>query len=107
MLTQAGLEWAKKIATKDQLSSVARKSSPTDLIEKEKARLQKTQAFEKFSNGEKRKITVIDFREFTRVNDYFPEHIRKQRYDKIENVAKDDAKLKKVWKFLMSKFKEE
>ena len=107
MLTQTGLEWAKKIAEKDQSTSASRKSSPSDLIDKEKLRLQKTQAYEKFSNGESQKITIIDFREFTRVNDYFPEHIRKQRYDKIENVVKDDVNLKKIWKFLMSKFKEE
>jgi len=107
MLTQAGLEWAKTVAEKDQSTSASRKSSPSDLIEKEKARLQKTLALEKFNNGESEKITVVDFREFTRVNDYFPEHIRKQRYDKIENVVKDDAGLKKVWKFLKSKFIED
>jgi len=77
------------------------------LIEKEKARLLKTTAREKFSNGEKGKITIVDFREFTRVNDYFPEHLRKQRYDKIENVVKDDAELESLWKFLRSNFQEE
>src|SRR5687767_8165384 len=67
MLTQLGLEWAKKISTKDQSTTVARKSSPTDLIEKEKARLLNTKTFEKFINGEQEEITIIDFREFTRV----------------------------------------
>jgi hypothetical protein len=107
MLTQTGLEWAKKVAEKDQSTSASRKSSPSDLIDKEKLRLQKTQAYEKFGNEESEKITLIDFHEFTRVNDYFPEHIRKQRYDKIENVVKDDADLKNLWKFLKSKFVEE
>jgi hypothetical protein len=107
MLTKTGLEWAKRVAKIDPSTSTSRKSSPSDLIDKEKIRLQKTQAYEKFSNGESEKITVIDFREFTRVNDYFPEHIRKQRYDKIENVAKDDAGLKGVWEFLKSRFIEE
>jgi hypothetical protein len=107
MLTQAGFEWAKKIAMKDQSTFTARKSSPMDLIEKEKARLLKTTALEKFTNGEKDKITISDFREFARVNDYFPEHLRKQRYDKIDNVVKDDRELKNVWKFLKSKFAEE
>lgn len=107
MLTEAGLEWVQKVATKDQSTFTARKSSPTDLIEREKNRLLNTTAFEKFTNGEGEKITIVDFREFTRVNDYFPEHLRKQRYDRIENVVKDDTALRNLWKFLKSKFKEE
>ena len=107
MLTQIGLEWAKKVAGIEQSTSASRKSSPSDLIDKEKLRLQKTQAYVKFNNGESKKITIIDFHEFTRVNDYFPEHIRKQRYDKIENVVKDEANLKSVWGFLKSRFMEE
>ncbi len=107
MLTQTGLEWAKMVAEKDQSTSASRKSSPSDLIDKEKLRLHKTRAFEKFSNGEREKITIIDFREFARVNDYFPEHIRKQRYDKIENVVRDDDELKNVWNFLRARFEEE
>ena len=107
MLTQAGLIWAKEAASKYKSTSASRKSSPSDLIEKEKVRLQKTSAFEKFTSGEAEKITMVDFREFTRVNDYFPERIRTQRYDKIENVVKGDDELNNIWKFLKSKFVEE
>lgn len=107
MLTESGLEWAKKFDEKKQLSTASRKMSPTDLIDREILRLQSTRAYQKFVTGEKDKITLMDFREFTRVNDYFPEHIRKQRYSKIDNAVKDSADLRKIWKFIKDKFSEE
>ena len=107
MLTELGLDWAKKFDEEKQLSTASRKMSPSDLIDQEKIRLQSTYAYKKFAAGEKDKISVMDFREFTRVNDYFPEHIRKQRYAKIDNAVKDDADLKNIWSFMKKKFAEE
>lgn len=107
MLTQLGLEWAEKFDEEKQISTTSRRLSPSDLALKEQIRLRNTHAFKKFQNGEKEKITLMDFREFTRVNDYFPEHIRKQRYVKIDNAVKDDIDLKNVWSFIRTKFEEE
>lgn len=106
MLTQSGLDWAKQFDEKKQLSTMSRKMSPADLLDKERLRLKATRAYQKYAAGEKDKITVMDFREFTRVNDYFPEHIRMQRYSKIDNAAKDDADLQNVWGFIKNKFAE-
>ena len=107
MLTQIGLDWAEKFDEKKQLSTTSRKLSPSDLVLKEQIRLKSTRAYEKFRNGDKEKITIMDFREFTRVNDYFPEHIRKQRYSKIDNTVKNDTDLRKIWSFIKTKFGEE
>jgi hypothetical protein len=107
MLTQTGLEWAEKIHEREQLSTTSRKLSPSDLVLKEQIRLKNTRAYEKFRDGDEEKITVIDFREFTRVNDYFPEHIRKQRFIKIDNAVKGDKELKKLWNLLRTRFAEE
>ena len=106
MLTQSGLDWVKKHDESKQFSTTSRKSSPSDLLLKEQIRLRKTHAYEKFVTDSIDKITIMDFREFARVNDYFPEHIRKQRYVKIDNVVKDDEELKKVWAYLRTKFAE-
>lgn len=106
MLTQAGFEWAERFDEEKQISTSSRKLSSSDLVEKEQIRLRNTRAFKKFQNNEKEKITLMDFREFTRVNDYFPEHIRKQRYVKIDNAVKDDDELKNVWGFIKTKFEE-
>jgi hypothetical protein len=106
MLTQTGLDWAKRYDESKQFSTTSRKSSPSDLLLKEQIRLQKSRAYEKFVSGNPDKITMMDFREFARVNDYFPEHVRKQRYAKIDNVVKDDEELKKVWTYLRTRFEE-
>lgn len=106
MLTQKGLEWAEKFDDEKQISTTSRKLSPSDLVLKEQIRLKSTNAYKKFKDGDKEKITIMDFREFTRVNDYFPEHIRKQRHAKIDNAVKDDIDLKSVWNFIKTKFEE-
>lgn len=106
MLTQLGLKWAEKFDDEKQVSTTSRKLSPSDLALKEQVRLRGTNAYKKFKDGDKEKITIMDFREFTRVNDYFPEHIRKQRYAKIDNAVKDDTDLKSVWNFIKTSFEE-
>lgn len=107
MLTRTGLDWIEKFDESKQFSTTARKLSPSDLLLREEIRLQKSRAYEKFISGNPDKITMMDFREFARVNDYFPEHVRKQRYAKIDNVVKDDEELKKVWTYLRTRFAEE
>jgi hypothetical protein len=107
MLTQSGLNWAENYDESKQLSTTSRKSSVADLLLREQARLRKSHAFEKFINGNAVQITLMDFREFARVNDYFPEYIKKQRYHKIDNVVENDQNLKKVWTYLKTKFVEE
>ena len=104
MLTQSGLNWAERLDESKRLSTTSRKSSPSDILLKEQIRLQKSRAYEKFISGNPDKITMMDFREFARVNDYFPEHVRKQRYVKIDNVVKDDEELKKIWTYLRTRF---
>lgn len=107
MLTRAGLIWAKQFDEKKQLITTSRKMSPYDGILREKMRLQTTHAYRKFVADEKDKINIMDFQEFTKVNDYFPKHIKDQRYEKIENTIRDDEDLIKTWEFLKSKFSEE
>src|SRR3990172_3061396 len=90
ILTKTGLEWAQKIDEDRKLTTKPRRSSSADLLEKEKARLERTQANLKFINGDFEKINNIDFREFTRVNDYFPKYVRDERYARIENAVAGD-----------------
>ena len=75
-------------------------------MSKEKLRLERTKAYLKYMRI-RQNINEIDFREFTRVNDYFPHHLREQRYAKIENAVRGDEQLMKTWEFLKKKFKED
>jgi hypothetical protein len=104
MVTKVGLEWIASIEENEIFTKTSRKFSTSDLTDKEKLRLQRTHAYEKFLNGEIDQITSIDFREFTRVNDNFPRHLREQRFAKIQNVTDQDEALSKVWGFLKNKF---
>jgi hypothetical protein len=107
MLTKAGLSWAEQNANQTEEGKKPRKFSMVDLLEKEKYRLSKSQAYIKFVNGKVKEINNVDFREFTRVNDYFPKNVREEKYAKIENAVRDDEKLRATWEFLKDKFPEE
>jgi hypothetical protein len=107
MLTGTGLDWASSLKRIDQGVMSPRKASPDDLINRERFRLENTRAFTKYVSGRAPEIVLADFREFTRVNDYFPEHLKKQRYTKIENAIRGNKRLQDVWDYLIESFKEE
>lgn len=107
MLTKAGLSWAEKINSQAEEGKKPRKFSSVDLLEKERYRLAKSQAYIKFINGRSEEINNVEFREFTRVEDYFPKNVREEKYAKIENAVRDDGNLVATWKFLKEKFSEE
>ena len=107
MVTEAGLKWVEQHDDSRVSTTTSRKLSAADLVSKEKLRLERTKAYLKYMNKEIDQINEIDFREFTRVNDYFPQHLREQRYAKIENAVRGDEQLMKTWEFLKKKFKED
>lgn len=104
MLTEAGLNWVVTTESNFLLTKSSRKLSTFDLVEKEIDRLQRSNATRKFTLGDIDQISIMDFREFTRVNDNFPKHLREQRFAKIQNVTDDDEILSQVWNFLKTKF---
>lgn len=104
MLTETGLKWVTKNQNHEYLIKSARKLSESDLKLKEVERLKRTQAYKKFEVGEKEMINLLDFREFTRVNDNFPPHLRDQRFARLQNIIEDDEILISLWKYLKSKF---
>jgi len=104
MLTKIGMSWISKIENREIFTKSSRKLSSFDLLDKEKERLLRTTAYRKFLVGESDHISIIDFREFTRVNDNFPEHLRNQRFTKIQNITDSDETLSKIWGFLKNKF---
>jgi len=107
MVTEAGLQWLEQQNDSNVSTSTSRKLSTADLVTRERLRLERTNAYLKFINNVQDQITIIDFREFTRVNDYFPKHLKEQRYAKLENVVRDDERLRNTWEFLKKKFQEE
>ena len=110
MLSPAGLKWMKTVdldVVHDELSIKHRKASISANLELERNRLINTNAYNLFVNRKSKSITVQDFYEFARVNEYFQTKARQRRYAIIANAVSDDDTLSKLWDLLQTKFSKE
>jgi hypothetical protein len=110
MLSPAGLKRIKALdlgTVQDAPSIKYRKDSISANQEAECARLRSTQAYRLFIDGKSETITLQDFYQFARVNEYFQSKARQRRYAIIENAVVDDEVLSELWDFLKEKFMEE
>ena len=110
MLSPAGLKWIKTVnlgVVHDELSVKHRKASISANQELERNRLSNTKAHELFVEGKLKEITLQDFYEFARVNEYFQIKTRQRRYAIVANAVSDDDTLSKLWDLLQTKFSEE
>ncbi len=104
MLTESGLQWIEDKSKNGTTGNSVRRLSNIDLAEREKIRLRKTNAYQKFIGGKSDLISQIDFIEFTRVNDYFPSQIKEQRFIRIQNIVNNDVSLQETWEILKQRF---
>lgn len=106
MLTSKGISWSNKIIGDEKEISVDTKKIQTNEEKRiiEEFRLINSTAMKKFKANMKETINKQDFQDFARVNDYFPDHIKKHRYILIENSIKENKTLKEVWKYLKDNF---
>ena len=110
MLSPAGLKWIKTVdlgAVHNELPTKHRKASISANQELERNRLFNTKAYNLFVEGKSKAITVQDFYEFARVNEYFQIKTRQRRYAIIANAVSDDDTLSKLWDLLQTKFSKE
>ena len=110
MLSPSGLKWLKTVdldAIRNELPGQHRKSSISAHQEIERNRLSNTKAYDLFVDGKLKAITLQDFYEFARVNEYFQTKARQRRYAIIANAVSDDDTLSKLWDFIQTKFSEE
>ena len=110
MLSPAGLKWIKTVdlgTVGNELSVKRRKASISANQELERNRLFSTKAYSLFVEGKSEAITIQDFYEFARVNEYFQIKTRQRRYALIANAVSDDNTLSKLWELLQTKFSKE
>lgn len=110
MLSPAGLKWIKTVdlgAVDDELPVKYRKASISANQKLERTRLLDTKAYHLFVEGKSEAITVQDFYEFARVNEYFQIKTRQRRYALIANAVSDDDTLSELWNLLQTKFSKE
>jgi len=110
MLSPAGLKWIRATdlsAFQDAQSVQHRKDSIFASQESECKRLRATKACALFIDGKSEAITLQDFCEFARVNEYFQKKARQRRYAVIDNAVVDDEALSRLWDLLKERFTEE
>ena len=110
MLSPVGLNWIKTAdfeAALHEPSVEYRKTSIRANLETERIRLLNTKAYKLFVEGDSEAITVQDFYEFARVNEYFQTKARQRRYAIIANAVIDNDTLLRLWDLLQTKFPKE
>ena len=110
MLSPEGLAWLRTV----QLSAFCgpqsvgrRRHSIAAGQEAERMRLRNTKAYRLFMEGNWGAITLQDFYEFARVNEYFRTKARQRRYAVVDNAVMDDETLSRLWEVLKNTFPEE
>lgn len=84
-----------------------RRNSISENIEIERARLKGTLAYHLYISGEPEQITIEDFYQFARVNEYFKSRSKDRRFAIIDNAVDGDDELSRLWAFLKDKFLKE
>ena len=110
MLSPAGLKWIKTVdldAICDKNSTEHKKGPISANQEIERNRLFNTNAYHLFVGGKSKAITLQDFYEFARVNEYFQTKARQRRYAIVANAVIDDDTLSKLWDLLQTTFSKE
>lgn len=110
ILSPAGLKWIKTLevdAVQDAQAIKHRRDSIAANQEAECIRLRSTKAYKLFIDGKSETITLQNFYQFARVNEYFQTKARQRRYAIIDNAVVDDEVLSELWDFLKEKFIEE
>lgn len=110
MLTPLGVTWiaslelaSLQIATENH----SRKKSLGASQGIEAARLRGTQAYQRYLTNSMEQITLQDFYQFARVNEYFQTKAREKRYAIIENAVTGNDDLNELWVRLKQRFSEE
>ena len=106
LLSSSGLEWAKSFQGQSIQSAekTYRSNSTSDKLILERTRLEASVAFNKYLAGNLEEITDGDYQDFTRVNEYFPEHARARRYTIIANAVQGYQGLESCWLYLKTRF---
>lgn len=110
MLSHSGVEWINTLdlqALVTDTEAKHRRSSISASQEAECIRLRTTRAFQCYKVGSLDDITLQDFYQFARVNEYFPPISRERRYTIIDSAVLIDSELAKLWSYLKERYPKE
>jgi hypothetical protein len=107
MLSKYGIQWIEKNTQNLPALSGYRRGSVSDAIEIEKIRLRETRAWQKFKSGLTDQIKLNDLFEFARVNEYFSDAKRRERFNIVASAVDGDPELAQLWQLLQQRFPNE
>jgi hypothetical protein len=107
MLSKHGIQWIEKNTQNLPALSGYRRGSVSDAIEIEKIRLRETRAWQKFKSGLTDPVNLNDLFEFVRVNEYFSDAKRRERFNIVASAVDGDPELAQLWQLLQQRFSNE
>ena len=107
MLSKYGIQWIEKNVQNLPALSGYRRGSVSDAIEIEKARLRETRAWQKYQSGLIDQINLNDLFEFARINEYFSDAKRRERFNIVASAVDGDPELAQLWRLLQQRFPNE
>jgi hypothetical protein len=110
MLSPNGLRWIKLQDVSSILDTPVAKYRKTSISanhEEELARLRTTNVYKLFIEGKQDDITLQDFYQFARINEYYQKKTKQRRFAVVSNVVMEDPTLNEVWDAMQKKFAKE
>jgi hypothetical protein len=110
MLNSTAMKWIEALDlehVKIQQPIQPRRDSIAANLEAERVRLRHSQAYRHFIEGQKDVITIQDFYQFARVNEYFGAKALQRRYVIVSNAVAGDEMLSELWAMLRVRFQKE
>lgn len=110
MLSPNGLKLFTTVSTDINTDSQIMKYRKDSILanqEIECSRLRTTNAYKLFLGNNLDKLTLQDFYQFTKVNEYYQKNTRKKRFVIIDNAVADDTILTNLWNILKTRYREE
>ena len=110
MLSPKGIAWTSMIGVieGDLDSEIShRRNSLFADQELERNRLRTTHAYQLYHIGKRDEITLQDFHQFAKINEYFRSKARQRRYAIIDNAVVGDKHLAAIWEYLKEMFRKE
>lgn len=107
MLSKHGLRWIERNAKDIVALEGYRRGSVSDALEMERARLRETDVWRKYKSGLVDKLSLNDLYEFVRINEYFSDAKRHERFTIVATAVDGDAELTQLWQLIQQRFPNE
>lgn len=115
-LTEKGIDWTTKNSeivrrTKEAISldigNISYQNMSQEEIDKEIRKLQRTDAYKKFTENKNDLINIADFMDFLKIDIYSTKQLFDRKVKRIAAICDKDEKLKSLFIFMSNKFGKE